>query len=127
MTLPNKPIMKVPLRWAGILLTVAAVGCGPIPNSALHKATRQLKPGMTRTNVEALFSGFPHSQPLAFDAKIPDVTVEDPTVIYRTNVTRGTVLSYIGSPKTLIPQFEVCSIYFDTNDVIAGYGYSYDR
>jgi hypothetical protein len=119
--------MKASLSWVGMFLLVAAVGCGPIPNSALHKASRQLKPEMTRTNVEALFSEFPHSKPAAFEGGIPDHVVEDPTIIYQTNVTRGTVLSYSGGKYTIIPRFELCAIYFDTNDVIAGYGYSYDR
>jgi hypothetical protein len=102
-------------------------GCGPAPNSALHKVVRQLKPGMTRANVEGMFAAFPNAEPATFEGKIPESVVEDPTVVYQTNATRGTVLSYSGSNRTVIPRFELCKIYFDTNNIIAGYGYSYDR
>ena len=120
--------MRAILHWTGILFVIAVTGCGPPPNTALHKAALQLKSGMTRTDVESLFSDFSRSGPEDFEGKLADfLVVEDPPVIYDTNIDRGTQLTYSGDMSGFIPQFENCTVYFNTNNVIVGYRYSYDR
>ena len=120
--------MKAMLNWTAILLVIATTGCGPKPNTPLHKAALQLKSGMTRTNVESLFSAFSHSRPEEFEGKLADIfVVEDPLVIYDTKIDRGTQLSYSGDMSGFVSHFEMCTIYFNTNNVIVGYRYAYDR
>src|SRR4051812_40419014 len=105
-----------------VLLAAAIVGCTPsepVPNTPLHRAALQIKPGMNRTNVESLFSDLKAGKEVDFHEKPRDVAAaNDHPVILRPDIQHGTKLCYSPNMENLFNPFEFCDVYFDTNGVI---------
>jgi hypothetical protein len=102
-----------------LLICCAAilVGCGPPPQGVLEKLSAGLRRGMTKEEVRYLFDGPPAHES---DWAAPNGFGVGGGQLFETNVIRGTLWSYSCADGIL----EVCTIYFNTNGIIAGYAYS---
>jgi hypothetical protein len=76
---------------------------------------------MNVADVTNLFRDFDHSEVGVFDRGL---TTED--IRFQTNVIQGTEITFHNKSIGFFDNFENCTVYFDTNGVIAGFYYSRD-
>jgi hypothetical protein len=104
-----------------VLLTVTS--CAPSSKTPLQRNAEQLAAGMNRADVDRLFHQFASGQARSFQEGV-DLSGDAVRVYFATNVTRGYGVGYW--PKGFFSAYEICHVYFDTNDVLVAYGYSRD-
>jgi hypothetical protein len=110
--------------WLAILLGVSA-GCGPTATTAIERTASLLRSGITRSNVDLLFSKFDAGKEVEFDHRVEDyAVVREAPVLFQTNVARGMKVTYWPKEFGVFAVMEKCDVYFDTNGVIVGYWYS---
>jgi len=95
-------------------------GCGGRTN--LERASKQLKQGMDRGRVRAVFSGFRLS-----DDKTNAVDILSPTKRFRKDPCGASIMQFDTNQRVALlgPLPEWCTVYFDTNGVIIAYKYCY--
>jgi hypothetical protein len=99
-----------------ILLALVA-SCVPPPESGLRETADQLKAGMSKEQVAALFHDFEESE-------IKDNQIGVDIVRFQTNVEPATVVFYMPKDTGQYRVMESCVIFFDAKDVIIGYRYT---
>jgi hypothetical protein len=107
------------MRCMAIGAVVALTGCDR-PTS-LERTASRLRPGMSKTSIAELFTEFDRSPGASFEQGLGLLTAA-----FQTNVETGTLVSYSPKTKGFFEPGEVCSVYFDTNDVIIGFNYLRD-
>jgi hypothetical protein len=114
------------IRWLLLALVLAAAGCGPAPTTPLQDAARKLKAGMKRADVEQLFSRFRSGGAAGFETRVEDnLSRSGDRALFQTNISRGYRVGYW--PTGFFSAYELCDVYFDTNDLIVAYSYLRDH
>jgi hypothetical protein len=93
-----------------------ACGCGK-HLTKLEQTALQLKPGMNKSEVKQLFTGFDSWE----TNEVFGVRLALMTKSFSTNNMSSSLVTY--TPKGFFSPFEYCAIYFDTNDVTICYDY----
>ena len=110
------------ILWPLLMLATSMLITGCDSPTDLEKTAARLKPGMTKTNVFRLFRDFESYDQGEFDHGLP----MSYGVIFQTNVQRGVIVGFT-DPKSNWPRpDEFCTVYFNTNSVIAKFLYARD-
>jgi hypothetical protein len=99
-----------------IVLFMFVTSCAPPADSGLKKAAGQLKAGMTKVEVAALFHDFE-----ATETTGKQIGIE--IVRFQPEAEPATAVIYIPKDTGEYRHVEVCLVFFDAKDVIIGYRY----
>lgn len=100
---------------AALMVVLAFLGCrGP-----LRRDAERLYPGMTMGDVSGIFSQYAVSSSGTGDV----ASFQFATRLFQTNTACAFWITYAPKNKGVFSVFEVCDVFFDTNQIIIGYKY----
>ena len=100
-----------------MILLGVVTSCSPRQYRMKETADR-LAAGMTKAQVAELFQNFESQE-------VKDNQIGMEIVRFQPNVEPATVVTYMPKENGVYRYFEVCVVFFDTNNVIVGYKYKH--
>ena len=99
-----------------------AGGCGRAQKTPLQATAGKLKPDMSHSEVDQLFSDFRGGGSDEYHTNVQALLhYSGDEVLFRTNINRGCKVGYY--PGGFFSAWEICTVFFDDSDKVVGYSY----
>ena len=105
------------------------IGCDDFrTHTTLEKNAKKIQPGMSRDQINNLLKDFASSDAAVFSGELKNGGDSfHKNVVFNTNSFVGYDVNYAPSHVGAFSSFEMCTVYYDTNNIVMGYYYNLDH